>query len=265
MWAGFIRQGPVLSLGGVQTKLSVGQANDPYEREADRVADHVTSGGVIRRMAVTPITSGSLTQRSPTDQQQQEDDSVQRQPEPEETVQAQSIPRQQQESLPVQRENEDDSAQPLQRMEENDNEAVQAKCECDENEKKQGVIPVQRQDNEGTDTQGGNQEGQTEQVAEGGAINQADHGQQAGQEERESGAGEQNGRQEQKGAETNIDNRESAGQEKEGGEQSGDGGHQEPEQEAGSVVQTMPSVEQTHDDPVLQKIGNSTAHGSTSG
>ena len=56
----FYGAGPVVELAApaVQTKLSIGKAGDPYEREADAVADKVMGGGTVT--AITPVTSANL-------------------------------------------------------------------------------------------------------------------------------------------------------------------------------------------------------------
>ncbi len=62
-----------------QPKLTVGQPGDPYEREADAVADAVVNqqhtakvsagGGAVQRMPITPVNSGSL-QRAATPEEE---------------------------------------------------------------------------------------------------------------------------------------------------------------------------------------------------
>ncbi len=76
----FYGAGPVMTLGSVQTKLTVGQANDPYEREADQVADRVVS----RQPAppITPIAAGGLgagLQPKMVEEERKEEAPVQRQ------------------------------------------------------------------------------------------------------------------------------------------------------------------------------------------
>lgn len=62
--------GPALSLGGlVETKLTVGRANDPYEREADAVAELVVTDQPIG--AISAIPSGGLN--SPSQQEGQKE------------------------------------------------------------------------------------------------------------------------------------------------------------------------------------------------
>lgn len=51
-------QGPAFAIPGVQTKLAVGKANSPFEREADRVADTVIQGG--KAPGITPLPAGGL-------------------------------------------------------------------------------------------------------------------------------------------------------------------------------------------------------------
>ena len=59
--------GPALLLGGlVQTKVVIGAPNDPFEQEADRVADDVVAGQVIKSVSRLPAGGlGSVSQRQP--------------------------------------------------------------------------------------------------------------------------------------------------------------------------------------------------------
>ncbi|MCB0236073.1 MAG: hypothetical protein KDG58_17950, partial [Anaerolineae bacterium] len=59
--------GPALLLGGlVQTKVVIGAPNDPFEQEADRVADDVVAGQVIKSVSRLPTAGlGSVSQRQP--------------------------------------------------------------------------------------------------------------------------------------------------------------------------------------------------------
>jgi hypothetical protein len=62
-----------------QPKLAVGKPGDPYEREADAVADAVVNqqhsgkvtpgGGAVQRMPITPVTSGSLQRAATPDEE----------------------------------------------------------------------------------------------------------------------------------------------------------------------------------------------------
>lgn len=83
----FYAAGPAVSLnGGVQTKLVVGQPNDPYEQEADAMAQRVTHGGPAT--AVSSLGKGDLAE--PGQAQTEEEEPVQAQTEEEEAVQAQT-------------------------------------------------------------------------------------------------------------------------------------------------------------------------------
>jgi hypothetical protein len=62
----FYTAGPILGLGGpVQTQVAIGQANDPFEREADAVADRVTAGTTVQPSAISALTPGALPQTLP--------------------------------------------------------------------------------------------------------------------------------------------------------------------------------------------------------
>jgi hypothetical protein len=50
--------GAPFALGGVQRKVAIGQANDPYEQEAERVAQTIASGGSITPESISQIGSG---------------------------------------------------------------------------------------------------------------------------------------------------------------------------------------------------------------
>jgi hypothetical protein len=60
----FYSAGPVFGLGGpvqapAQAKITIGQPNDPFEREADTVAERVTTGQQVP--PISPISSGGLS------------------------------------------------------------------------------------------------------------------------------------------------------------------------------------------------------------
>lgn len=75
--------GPSLSLApGVQCKLVVGPPDDPFEREADRVAERVTAGGPAMRISRLPAGGGTTDFTEDTDQK-----AVRRQVDEEEQVQ----------------------------------------------------------------------------------------------------------------------------------------------------------------------------------
>jgi len=48
------------SLGGVQRKVQIGASNDPYERQADQVASHVSGGLRVPPGTISPIAPASL-------------------------------------------------------------------------------------------------------------------------------------------------------------------------------------------------------------
>ena len=91
--------GPTLALTGVQTKVTIGPVDDPFEQEANRVAEHVVSDRLAPQ--VSRIGTGGVTQRQPADQE-----SVQTQAE-EEPIQTQS-----EGETPVQREGESRDGRP---------------------------------------------------------------------------------------------------------------------------------------------------------
>ncbi|MCP4287758.1 MAG: DUF4157 domain-containing protein [Gammaproteobacteria bacterium] len=71
----FYSAGPVFGLGAtIQAKVAIGRTNDPYEREADAVADRVTTGGQAPSISLIP-TSGlnGIAQRQIEDEEQPED------------------------------------------------------------------------------------------------------------------------------------------------------------------------------------------------
>ena len=120
----FYSAGPVFGLAApVQTKLTIGRANDPYEREADAVADHVMSGRPAP--AISPIPPGGLSGAQMASSEAEEPQPQLVQPmEEEETPQPQLIQRMEEEETPqpmlVQRMEEEETPQPMlvQRMEE---------------------------------------------------------------------------------------------------------------------------------------------------
>lgn len=117
--------GPVWQLAGVQAKVVVGPPDDPFEREADSVAERVTAGGTVTRISRLPANGLSASaQRLPargllTDWTDGTDRrSVQRQAEVDE---------------------EEEPAQTL---------AVQRQAEVDEEEEPAQTLAVQRQSEE---------------------------------------------------------------------------------------------------------------------
>jgi hypothetical protein len=144
-----------------QPKLAVGKPGDPFEREADAVADAVVNGGrqtvvgggtsAVQRMPITPVTSGSLQRLATPDEEKMpatndermaEDKRIQEKPiqkaeENEEPVQAMEAPKE--EEKPVQKAEEEE---PVQAKEEEE-EPVQAMEAPKEEEK-----PVQKAEKE---------------------------------------------------------------------------------------------------------------------
>jgi len=107
-------QNPVESSPLIQTRLTIGAADDPYEREADAVADRV-----MRKQPTGPISRLGSPGRGPTAQRQSEE-SGDEEKEEEEPVQAKLIQQQPEEEEPVQ-------AKLVQRQPEDEEEPVQAK------------------------------------------------------------------------------------------------------------------------------------------
>ena len=109
-------QNPVESSSLIQTRLTIGAADDPYERDADAVADRV-----MRKQPAGPISRLGSPGRGPTAQRQSEESGDEEKEEEEEPVQAKRIQQQpEQEEEPVQ-------AKPIQRQPEEEEEPVQAK------------------------------------------------------------------------------------------------------------------------------------------
>lgn len=63
--------GPLVRLPNVQTKLTVGRAGDRYEREADRMSEHVNAG--TRAPPVSRITPGSLGAQRDAEEHEEDD------------------------------------------------------------------------------------------------------------------------------------------------------------------------------------------------
>jgi hypothetical protein len=61
--------------GGVQFKLAISRAGDPFEREADAAADRVTSGGAMP--AITPLGPGALSRMATLQRQTTEEEAPQ--------------------------------------------------------------------------------------------------------------------------------------------------------------------------------------------
>lgn len=147
----------------IQTKVAIGRPNDPYEREADAVADRVVAGQPVTSISSLP--PGGLS--APAQRQGDSEDEpaqsapVQRQEEEDAVEAAQTVPLQRQEEKP------EDTAQTmtLQRQEdEGSDEAVQnspvQRQEDEEPEEEETgeaaqATPLQRQEDEETEEETG--------------------------------------------------------------------------------------------------------------
>jgi hypothetical protein len=99
--------GPALGLApSLQCKIVVGPPDDPFEQEADRVAERVTAGGPVMRISHLPTNGfARLAQRQPADEEATDAEEVQRQAvEEEEPAQMLAVQRQddQEEEEPAQ-------------------------------------------------------------------------------------------------------------------------------------------------------------------
>ncbi len=156
--------GPMVSLGPVQTKVAIGEPNDPYEREADAVARRVAAGQSVSHISTLP--PGGLTQRQEEEEEEPAQTlTVQRQvAEEEEDVQRLSVQRQEEEeeeepaqTMTVQRqvaEEEEVQRLSVQRQEEEEEEPAQAlsvQRQVAEEEEVQR-LSVQRQEEEEEET-----------------------------------------------------------------------------------------------------------------
>ena len=138
----------------IQTKVAIGRPNDPYEREADAVANRVVAGQPVTSISTLP--PGGLN--APAQRQEEREDEaaqtapLQRQEEEETAEAAQTAPLQRQE------EETEDTAQtvPLQRQEDEETEETaqtesvqrQEDEEIEETEETAQTTLVQRQDEE---------------------------------------------------------------------------------------------------------------------
>jgi len=129
----FYTAGPVLGLP-VQRKVVIGRVNDPYEKEADSVADRVTTGRDVPFVSrITPGSLGAPGHSAPVQRQEEEKE--------EEPVQEMAVQRQEEEKeeepvqeMAVQRQEEEKEEEPVQEMavqrqeEEKEEEPVQSKA-----------------------------------------------------------------------------------------------------------------------------------------
>ena len=139
---------------GVQAKLSIGAPGDPYERQADAVADQVTAGGTAP--AISPIVPGALggvARQAEDDESPVQPRLVQRQEDDEEAVQTFPLQRQAQDeeavqTLPIQRQDADDEpVQPLVLQRQEDEVAVQPfPVQLQEDDEPVQTLPIQRQE-----------------------------------------------------------------------------------------------------------------------
>ena len=136
----FYKSGPAFGLNPpVQTKVEVGKANDPYEREADRVSDHVKAG--VPAPAISKLPAGGLShspQRKENTEEKKEPP-VQKKEEEKKEPPVQKKEEEKKEP-PVQKKEEEKKEPPVQKKEEEKKEpSVQKK----EEEKKEE--PVQKE------------------------------------------------------------------------------------------------------------------------
>lgn len=127
----FYKSGPAFGLNPpVQTKVEVGKANDPYEREADRVSDHVKAG--MPAPAISKLPAGGLS-HSP---QRKENTEEKKEPPVQKKEEEKKEP-------PVQKKEEEKKEPPVQKKEEEKKEPpIQKK----EEEKKEP--PIQKKEEE---------------------------------------------------------------------------------------------------------------------
>ncbi|MDH5653073.1 MAG: DUF4157 domain-containing protein [Gammaproteobacteria bacterium] len=158
---------PAITMPPVQRKFTIGKANDPFEREADTIADHVVSGK--QAPPVTPVPAAGLNSVARKEKEPKADPAqpklIQRQEEEEEPAQPQLIQRQAEEEgeeeTPVQpkliqreeKKPEEEPAQPrlIQRQEEEEEPAqarlIQREEQKPEEEPAQPRL-IQRQEEE---------------------------------------------------------------------------------------------------------------------
>ena len=111
-----IAESTISNLSPLQAKLIIGSSNDLYEREADRMADHIakTSSGDGKptlMSAATPVISRMPTSRSLQRMtEEEEDSSVQRKAEEEESVQRKVEKKEEEPSVQRKSEEEEDSS-----------------------------------------------------------------------------------------------------------------------------------------------------------
>jgi Domain of unknown function (DUF4157) len=92
----FYAAGPVFGLGGLaQTNLAIGRSQGAYEREADAVADQVSSGH--QGPSITGISPGGLASIAQRQEMEEDEESVQTQ-----VVQRQAMAEEEPEQMPVQ-------------------------------------------------------------------------------------------------------------------------------------------------------------------
>ena len=116
----------------IQAKLAVGQPGDPYEREADRVADHVVS--MPNAQGKSGLTSAPSIQPLSIQRMSANDDKLSRMEEPEKPLQRKA----QDEEKPIQRQALKEEEKPVQRKAQDEEKPIQRQA-LKEEEK-----PVQR-------------------------------------------------------------------------------------------------------------------------
>jgi hypothetical protein len=110
----------------IQAKLAVGQPGDPYEREADRVADHVMS--MPNAQGKSGLTSAASIQPLSIQRMSANDDKLSRMEEPEKPLQRKA----QDEEKPIQMQALKEEEKPVQRKAQDEKKPVQCKAEKDD-------------------------------------------------------------------------------------------------------------------------------------
>src|SRR5271165_4371095 len=139
--------GAPFGLAGVQRKVAIGESNDVYERQADQVASHVTSGRQVSPGMISPISGapGAVGQRQAKPEDKKKDEKampappVQKQSKPEEKKKDEkpaTSPVQKQAKPEEKKKDEKPATPPVQK---------QAKPEEKKKEEKPAAPPVQRE------------------------------------------------------------------------------------------------------------------------
>src|SRR5271165_3023812 len=139
--------GAPFGLAGLQRKVAIGESNDVYERQADQVASHVTSGRQVSPGMISPISGalGAVGQRQAKPEDKKKDEKampappVQKQSKPEEKKKDEkpaTSPVQKQAKPEEKKKDEKPAAAPVQK---------QAKPEEKKKDEKPAAAPVQKQ------------------------------------------------------------------------------------------------------------------------